>query len=225
MSVIFAKRPGRNRYRISLVKSIVLILTLAMSTATFAQSKHWTREIISSTINELPPGGRPLFNLSSINNLRATAENEATVKLVDADIPGGKAFRFTIPKPADYAWEVQLSTPPGDLEVGKGEIVYLTFWVRAVSSQSEDGLGRFTGWIQKREPEWKKLPGTSELQGTAAKSWEKIHFAFIATEDALAGFNVSLQLGSVAQIIEIGGLFCMIFPQGNLSDFPSGNTD
>lgn len=178
--------------------------------------------LAEAALEGLPSGAKPMMPFDNLGDLVVTARGPASAEVVDApEIPGGKAIRYTIPEHPEKPWHVQLATQPSPHPIKKGEVVYVTFWMRTLSSADESGAGRFAGFVQKNNPNWQSLGGNARLQGDAGSEWKQIHNVIKTSRDYPAGFNVALHLGLNPQVIEIGGLSAFIFPPTDIGQFPA----
>ncbi len=153
------------------------------------------------------PGGTDLLpeELLSRATLGKAASEEGTL----ADVPGdradlGKIWRITVPRKAKSPWNVQFKVPIRGT-IRQGDVLFVEFWARRISSEDESGEARGTLVMEiDRPPYDKTIVG---FPWSAGGEWRRVTYptkAAIPIADGEGTLN--LELGDAAQVVEIGGL-------------------
>ncbi|BAM04877.1 endo-1,4-beta-xylanase [Phycisphaera mikurensis] len=129
-----------------------------------------------------------------------------------------QAARVSVGEATDPIWDAQLTSPPSTAAVKKGDVLFGSLDLRAVS-EKESGGGQFVGWLQNGGSDWH---GFRKLEGAPGAAWQRRHFALKADADAAAGeMDFVFQLGMIPQAFEVANvLLWNLGPDAELDRLP-----
>lgn len=156
--------------------------------------------------------------------LGGSAAREGRVERVSVgDGPVPAALRVRTERRPAQSYEVQL-TAKTVAPVESGDVLLVTFFMRAVETAAETNEGRTTVVL-----ELARAPYTKSLQLTvdAGSDWRRIDMPFRAAGSYAAGeAQVNFQLGYAAQSVELGGVAVTGFGKSvRLQDLPTTHFD
>jgi endo-1,4-beta-xylanase len=151
-----------------------------------------------------PAQGTPTFVASRMSDFRLLGQG-AKAEYSSAVVEGQSfdwAIRVRVAARTTPVYDVQFLSPPTTVPLKKGEHILVTMSVRC--TDAPNGIGVFDARIQAGAPSWAGIGSTDVAVG---KEWKRIYIHGQAQQDFEAGkYDLSLQLGTQAQTIEIGGI-------------------
>jgi hypothetical protein len=134
----------------------------------------------------------------------------ATFALVkDDSVQTGKAMRFTVAKKGTNPWDAA-AWDPIVKPVSKGDVILVAYWARVDVPPS----GSETANLSSVSVGLNKAPYTSfgNEPATITRKWAMYYASGVADADYKPGqLNVSVQLASDAQVIDLGPIFVLDF--------------
>ncbi|MFN3683824.1 MAG: endo-1,4-beta-xylanase [Fimbriimonadaceae bacterium] len=127
--------------------------------------------------------------------------------------------RIRVLKTHANPWTVQLQTTPFPLPIRKGEVVFVQFRARTLSSRDESGTSAWYMAVQLNREPWTQVGASA---GGAGKAWRSFHQAFRADRDFAAGeVEITFHLASRIQEVEFRDLRARLLPADtDLSKLP-----
>ncbi len=116
--------------------------------------------------------------------------------------PFKEAYSLVVPKKLEAEWSAQLSAR-NQIEIKKGDVIYLTFTARCISSAAEQAIGN--GSMVMQGP---KDSGWYEHSSVVIPAqWRRFNFTYTAKADVpVQSGQFYLCIGFLRQTIELGGL-------------------
>ena len=146
-----------------------------------------------------PAGGISLLKPGSLDAFQVQGSAVASVR---REVAGGAIRVTTLQRPPNV-WDAQLSASP-TLGLKRGDVLLVTFRVRAIKGQAETGEAKTTVVIERGEE-----PYTKSLDHDIAvtREWKEWSLPFAALEDIPAGLvRLHFRLGYDPQIFEIADI-------------------
>ena len=146
-----------------------------------------------------PPGGVALLDPASLDGFQVQGNGAANTR---REVVGG-AIRVTTLKRPPNVWDAQLTASP-TLGVKKGDVLLVTFRLRAIKGQPETGEAVTDIVVERGEDPWTK---SLEQKLSVTREWKEWSLPFVAVEDIPAGkLRVHLRLGYDPQSFEVSGV-------------------
>lgn len=145
--------------------------------------------------------------------------NGESHKLVKDDgVRGGWAYQVTAAKAGQNPWDVQANVST-DRPVKNGDVILLAFWAKAAPPPAGAAAISAPAAIQEAAAPYTRL-GEANLSITP--DWKLYYVAATATKDYVPqALNVSVQLASAAQTVDLGPVFLLDYGPGyNLASLP-----
>ncbi len=125
---------------------------------------------------------------------------------------GTNSARVRVLKTHANPWTVQLQTAPFVLPIRRGEVVFVQFRARTVSSRDESGTGTWYMAVQLNREPWTQVGASA---GGACLAFRSFHQAFRADRDFEAGtVEITFHLASRVQEVEFRDLRATLLPAG-----------
>ncbi len=191
--------------------SAVLFLVLVSCTSVCSLSVHGEKLppgrviLTSETPERFMSGGDTVFRPAEKSGYEKTKDYERSVVAV-TNMPFTKAFRV---KTQDYRGEVYavevMSWPTERIEAG--DVLHLTFYLRALKSGHESGGARATVRFQRWGSPWTGWLHADNLTATVGQGWKKFQYPFVCPgSQGVKSCMLTFQLGYANQEIEVGGV-------------------
>ncbi|MCK4564973.1 MAG: endo-1,4-beta-xylanase [Verrucomicrobia bacterium] len=154
-----------------------------------------------------PSGGRKLeFEKPFLKWQTGGRASEAiSSEVVKVSNPSFKqAFQVEIKARTEREYDLQLA---GRIkgQIGKGDVLLLSFYARCGESADESALGRFSVTGRAHHPDRHLFPFTKTV--SVGKKWKQFLIPFVAPIDNEAGYSITFKLGGTKpQVLLIGGL-------------------
>ena len=146
-----------------------------------------------------PPGGVALLDPASLDGFQVQGSGVANTR---REVVGG-AIRVTTLKRPPNVWDAQLTASPA-LGVKKGDVLLVTFRLRAIKGQPETGEAVTDIVVERGEDPWTK---SLEQKLSVTREWKEWSLPFAAVEDIPAGkVRVHFRLGYDPQSFEVSGV-------------------
>jgi hypothetical protein len=150
------------------------------------------------------------FSFSSLEEGKAKMEEVAVTGM-----PFDRALRITTDK-KKAEWQTHIQSFNVNEPIRKGDVLYLTAWVRAlqVTDGKDAGGGRIYNDLRTGDP--KTATGIYNGDFEIPRRWTRIHVPMIAEKDLGPGDDLKLMFtfGQASQAAEIGGIAAMNFGSG-----------
>jgi len=154
------------------------------------------------------PAGVAVVDAASAQGFRCVGTDgpDGDFRTVEvAGMPFAKAVRVACPGRVNPPYKVELRSPDSIAPVRQGDLVYMTFAARSLSSADESGEARVAAYLQLNRQPWAGI--ASEGYACFGSDWRTFHVSGTAKQDFAAGdLQVTFHLGFQRQAIEIGGL-------------------
>ncbi|WP_025741393.1 endo-1,4-beta-xylanase [Aquimarina pacifica] len=158
-----------------------------------------TIDDLLDTNNQIPEGGTDLIS-SSINDYGFYGEVYGYVNNVTiTNPPFTEAAEITVTEQPTNPWEIAVTF---NAEEGytAGDVMLMTFYAKATASSDDSGKGLVTAVIQENTVYTSDLSKNLDIE----TDWKAFYLPFEASQTLEASqINISLQLGHLAQIVEI----------------------
>jgi len=166
---------------------------------------------------KLPAGGQVIVEQSQL--ILANGEQYGTIRTVPAE--GTKypqALRIETARPVANTWDYQVGVVL-NREVKVGEVMLVSFALRAVKGQPETGEAQLMVDFTTTGPDYSKSI-TQVVNGT--RNWRVVHIPFQVLHARLAGQSMlNLRVGYPPQVLDVADFKLTVFPAGvKLSDLP-----
>jgi hypothetical protein len=177
--------------------AVSLFAAAIASAPLLAQDKPAGDDIANKIINQPSPGGFSVYNAPTPAKL-----------IKDDKVQGGQALRIVIPAADPHPWDITLADPI-QKPVAKGDTLVLAFWARVEKGDN----GGTTAHIANASIQLAKDPYTGLIGAPVdiGPDWKLQQVVTgPADRDYAAGdLNVSLQLATGKQTIDIGPIFVL----------------
>ncbi|RFB04316.1 carbohydrate binding domain-containing protein [Parvularcula marina] len=202
------------------MKNLIIMGAIAVLCGNFASAQEMTEEEYLAALEEALPG--KLMNNPLDPQWQVYGE-DAQKRVVDAEIPGQKAFRVKVKKAKSNPYDIAVQGNVRDA-IEEGDVVLVAFWARAQSPSKTTGSGHMQFRLQKRE-----APYTGIVEGNVLlrEEWQIHYLSGVASETYPAGgVSASFNVGHHAQTVELGQFYVMdMGPDVDPADLPSGSVD
>ena len=184
------------------MRTLIIAATLLAGTALPALHPVRAQDTaaVLAQIDESLPGA--LINDPTSLEWRTQGQRLRVSSVVDPAIPGGgAAVQYDVRRAGANPWDMQAYIPL-TADIAAGETVTYGFWARATG---DHGQGRILARVQRDADPW---PGFAEASFEVGPEWrwyEASAVANIAVPQRQA--FIALQLGSLAQVLEVGQAF------------------
>ena len=201
--------------KVAVITALTAILGLAHA---FAQ--EMTEEEYLAALEEALPG--TLMNNPLDPAWQTFGENSST-RVVNADIPGGKAYRVRVKRAARNPYDIAVQGNVRD-GVTAGEVLLVAFWARSERPDEATGMGHVQFRLQQSA-----APYTGLVEGNVQLSdrWQIHYLSGEAARAFDAGeLNVSFNVGDHKQTVDLGQYYVMNMGPGvDRASLPSGSVD
>lgn len=178
------------------IKSLVpgLILAAIIVVPAFGQDRAGPDDVAEKIINQPSPGTFAVYNAPSPARLYK-----------DKTVQGGEALRVMIPAASFQPWSISLADPVSK-PVRKGDRLVLAFYARVEGGPTSAHIANAS--IQLAKAPYTGVIGAPVDIGT---EWKLYNVANgVADKDYAGGeLNVSLQLATARQTLDIGPIFVL----------------
>lgn len=177
----------------------------------------------------LPAGGEAVFGPSPeaqrLN--KGPEESVAEFELVDGQATGFQQaihcrILGTLP---EKPWYAQVSTA-ANVDLMKGDTVLLSFWARALATDSDAGIGEFLIYFgvpaAEGAPESERLPTSYNLMKKVGSEWQQFLIPVtIAADYTSAPALLNLDFGYAVQTLEFAGIQALRYRDKTIADLPT----
>jgi endo-1,4-beta-xylanase len=156
----------------------------------------------------LPPNGTPALASDTLSafTLSGAVGNAKVERVKVTGQPFAEAVRLTTLAPTPTVYGVQLSAKP-IVAVKRGDTLLLTFYVRTIKGQAENGEARTQAVFERNSDPYTKAVTYDVSIPASVKGWKRYDVPFKAAEDLTADESVlHFRMGYPPQIFEIGGI-------------------
>lgn len=168
----------------------------------------------------LPIKGNVLIDAGEGSAIRPSVTDGTTSEVVEvADAaPFKTVARIRIGKTYDLPYRVQFFSENSRIPVKKGDVVFLSCWVRAPEA-SGGATGLAGVYVQASGADWSS---PASVSATADNKWRQVYASGTADRDyAAGGLQVAVHLGYQQQVIDMAGLVVLNLGAGvDMSKLP-----
>jgi endo-1,4-beta-xylanase len=175
--------------------------------------------------DEMPTGSVSVISAPAAGDFSFWGPNATRSVVAVTGQPFTSANRVVVnPAPANV-WDVQLATQ-NTIAINTGDVMFLQFFARTTAAGAS---GQIQAVFEQNQSPWtKSLITTVSVSGN---TWQAFYLPFSAAIDyglpggtGAVAAQLSFQLGSIAQSIEIAGVQLSRFPAGvNANDLPQAS--
>lgn len=202
------------------MKELISLGLFAISCLGSAAAQEMSEEEYLAALEDSLPG--TLLN-NPLNPEWTVHGEDASKKVVKADIPGQQAYRVKVARVKSNSYDVAVQGNVRD-GIAAGDVILVAFWARAHAPDKETGSGHLEFRLQKNAS-----PYTGIVEGSVflREDWQIHYLNGTATQDYAPGeANVSFNIGHHKQTVELGQYYIMdMGPGTDPASLPSGSVD
>ena len=185
---------------------VLLLLSAMILTPAAAETKPGVK----------PEGGESMLPADPLGEARVQVLGGSGAGRVvevddDADVPFERALRVESPTKAAKPWQVEALVPvTGGVE--RGDVLLMSFWMRAVEGNAESADVTVTGMVQRFPVVYTPL---GDLQATAGPEWTRIFLPITAGESVQpGGLRLSFHAAYDRQTLDLAGFELLNYGRG-----------